>query len=193
LTGAGVIAAELSTVYYLIGWPASGKRTVGLALAELTGARLLDNHLINDPIFQAVGATGVGSLPDGTWPLVGRVESAVLEAALLAPPELSFIFTNVLVQRPGELETFETRRQLAAARQARFVPIWLLCDEAELRRRIPLEDRRARLKLRDEAGLTRMLEQHGALLPPPQGALMLHTDKLTPEETARKILEHACS
>ena len=183
----------MSTVYYLIGWPGSGKRTVGLALAALTGARLLDNHLINDPIFQAVGATGVGPLPEGTWPLVARVEAAVLEAVLLAPPELSFIFTNVLVQRPGELETFESRRRLAAARKARFVPVWLLCNEAELRRRMPLADRRARLKLRDEAGLTRMLELHGALLPPPPGALILHTDQRSPEETAQQIVVHLCS
>ncbi|WP_293911731.1 hypothetical protein [Deinococcus sp.] len=183
----------MSTVYYLIGWPGSGKRTVGLALAALTGARLLDNHLINDPIFQAVGATGVGPLPEGTWPLVGRVEAAVLEAVMLAPPELSFIFTNVLVQRPGELDTFESRRRLADARNARFVPVWLLCSEPELRRRIPLDDRRARLKMRDEAGLTRMLEQYGALLSPPPDALMLHTDHWSPEETARQIVAHTCS
>lgn len=182
----------MSVIYYLVGWPGSGKRTVGLALAEQTGARLLDNHLINDPVFQAVGASGVGQLPDGTWPLVARVESAVLEAVEhLAPPNLSFIFTNVLVNQTGELETFETRRRIARARGAQFVPVWLECNLPELRRRIPHDDRRARLKMRDPDGLDDMIARHGGLLPPPPDALILQTDILGPAEAVSEIMNHA--
>lgn len=182
----------MSVIYYLVGWPGSGKRTVGLALAKLTGARLIDNHLINDPVFQAVGANGVGTLPEGTWPLVARVQSAVLEAVeQVAPPNLSFIFTNVLVNQTGELEAVEARRRIARARGAQFVPVWLECNLPELRRRIPLDDRRARLKMRDPNGLDDMIERYGGLLPPPQDALILPTDLLSPAEAAREIVNHA--
>lgn len=182
----------MSTIFYLIGWPGSGKRTVGLALAALTGAQLLDNHLINDPVFRAVGANGVGSLPDGVWPLVHRIADAVLEAVEhVAPLDLSYIFTNVLVDRPGESAVYEERQRLAQVRGAQFVPVWLSCNLAELHRRIPLDERRERAKMRDPEALTQMMTRHGSLLPRPPEALLVHTDQHTPQDSAHLILTYA--
>ncbi|MEQ4204019.1 hypothetical protein [Actinopolymorpha sp. B9G3] len=57
------------TITYLVGPPASGKLTIGLELSAMTGAALIDNHLINDPIFLAYGADGRTPLPEWIWDL----------------------------------------------------------------------------------------------------------------------------
>jgi shikimate kinase len=39
-----------NTILVLIGFAGTGKYTIGRVLSERTGARLIDNHLINQPI-----------------------------------------------------------------------------------------------------------------------------------------------
>lgn len=56
-----------NTVIVLIGFAGTGKYTIGRELCELTGAKLIDNHLINNPIFKTVDADGIKPLPPGIW------------------------------------------------------------------------------------------------------------------------------
>ncbi len=81
------------TVYHLVGAPGSGKRTVGLHLERLTGAVLLDNHLFRDAIYKLYGADGLRPIPDEIQALGTQVQLLGLEAAKLAPPDVSQIFT----------------------------------------------------------------------------------------------------
>ncbi|WP_339095345.1 AAA family ATPase [Deinococcus sp. VB142] len=177
-------------LFHLIGPPGSGKRTVGLALSRLTGAALMDNHLINDPIFTAWGADGHKPLPPEIWAFTRRVREIVLEAVAAAPAEVSHIFTNYLADLPGEAEFIDRFAALARERGARFVPVYLTCPTEELRRRMPLPERRARLKLSDPARLQATLDENG-VLPVPDGMLTLDTSQMTPEQAARAILTFA--
>ncbi|ADV67493.1 hypothetical protein [Deinococcus maricopensis] len=178
-------------LYYLVGWPGSGKRTIGVELARRTGARLIDNHLMNDPVFQAIGADGVRPVPDGAWPLVARVADVVFDAIrTVAPPDLSYVFTNVLVDADEDRAHFARVEALARARQSRFVPVWLMCSTDALLARVGNEDRAARLKLRDPEALAALMARH-ALLPPEPGALELDTCTLEVESAVERILAHA--
>ncbi|GHG09657.1 hypothetical protein GCM10017783_22740 [Deinococcus piscis] len=172
-------------LFYLIGPPGSGKRTVGLELSQLTGAALLDNHIINDPVFTAFGADG-GALPPEIWTFTRRVREVVLEAVAAAPAELSHIFTNYLADLPGEAETIDQFAALARQRGAAFVPVYLTCPTEELLRRMPLPERRARLKPNDPAALQEVLDKSG-VLPVPQGMLTLDTSRLSPQQAAQAI------
>jgi hypothetical protein len=51
-------------VCLLVAWPGNGTRTVGLNLADLTGAALLDDHLIND--LCSAGQSRRQALPQGS-------------------------------------------------------------------------------------------------------------------------------
>ena len=93
----------------------------------MTGAALVDNHLIGGPIFTAYGVDGYAPLPEWIWDLVGRVREATLEAATRAKPSTSHIFTNYLSNRPSEGQAVQELRAMAAERQVRFVPVWLTC------------------------------------------------------------------
>ena len=127
-----------NTLLVLMGFAGTGKYTVGRELCDLTGAKLIDNHLINNSIFTVVDADGVTPLPAGVWPKVKAIRQIVYGAIReLAPPHLSFVFTLELIEgKPGELDAFLDLAQLAADRKALFVPIRMICEADELSRRV---------------------------------------------------------
>jgi hypothetical protein len=122
----------------LIGFAGTGKYTIGRELCELTSAKLIDNHLINNPIFKVVNADGIKPLPPGIWDKVKDVRAIVYAAIReLSPPELSFVFTIELFEsNAGDQRAFVDLEQLAADRNSLFVPVRLLCDVEELCRRV---------------------------------------------------------
>ncbi|WP_135228139.1 hypothetical protein [Deinococcus fonticola] len=180
----------MSHLYYLIGPPGSGKRTIGKELSRLTGAALIDNHLINDPVFIALGGNRHREAwPENVWEMVGQVYRAVLEAVKLAPHEVSHIFTNYLADDPNEPKAIERLRELAAARDAQFLPVYLTCPVTALERRMGSPERAEREKINDVGTLREVLERHG-VLPVPNGAFTLDTSRLSPTEAAQAINEH---
>ena len=180
------LAWVMSHLYYLVGPPGSGKRTVGKVLSALTGAALLDNHLSNDPVFLAAGIKGDGTVADGIWELCFTVRKAVQAATLHAPPTLAHIFTNYLTCEEREWRNVERLRELAEQRGVSFVPVWLTCPLPELERRMSLPERAERLKLRDPVQLRELMQKAGEL-PPPPDALVLDTSVLQPSEAAHQI------
>lgn len=177
---------------YLVGLPASGKRTIGKELSAMTGAALIDNHLINDPIFLAYGADGFAPLPGWVWDLVAQVRKATLAAVERGVPTTSHIFTNYLSDDPSEEQPLDQLRGIAETRGAAFVPVWLTCPTGELKRRIDLPDRRERQKMRDPDELEEIARTKGTL-PPPPDALVLDTSTLAPRESAQRIVDHVAA
>lgn len=114
----------------------------------------------------------------------------VLEAVAAASAEVSHIFTNYLADLPGEVETRDGFADLARQRGAAFVPVYLTCPTAELLWRMPLPERRARLKLNDAAALQAVLGRSGVLTVL-EGMLTPDTSRLTPEQAAQAIVAHA--
>lgn len=176
-------------LFHLVGPPASGKRTIGLKLSALTGAVLLDNHLFNDAVFRPYGADGLRPIPEEIHALAAQVRTLGLEAARLAPRDVSQIFTSHLTNRPSGAAALKLVRDLAAARNAQYVPVWLECSLNELERRLPLPERLERAKLRDPVILRATLEASGTL-PAPPDALQIETTALAPADAALLIAAH---
>ena len=107
-----------NTIIVLIGFAGTGKYTIGRELSERTGSRLIDNHLINNPVFKVVNADGITPLPVGIWDKVKEIRAVVYEAIReLSPPDLSFVFTIELFESsPGDQRAFIDLEQLARAR-----------------------------------------------------------------------------
>ena len=91
-----------NVVIYLIGIPAVGKYTIAKEIRRLTGAKVVDNQLINLPIFSVLGFDGKDTFPFPTeaWKHIERIREAVLTVIQdLCAPNDSFVFTNVLTPR----------------------------------------------------------------------------------------------
>ena len=203
-------------LFYLVGPPAVGKLTVARELERRTGAIVVDNHLVNDPVFVPMGVHR-GEGIDATDELRRRVLSVVHEAAELAPTSFSHVFTNWLPDEPENAALVERLRDLARRRGARFVPVWLTADADELAARVvgpertqrakrlrsgPLDDvpglgdalaarvvapeRTRRAKLMDPEVLRTLLPIRE--LPPPPDAVVIDTTRIAPGEVADRIL-----
>lgn len=174
-------------VFHLAGPPGSGKRTVGEHLARQTGAVLLDNHLFRDAVYRPYGAQPIS--PE-VQELGSQVWALGLQAARLAPRDVSQIFTAYHPNRDSGRTSAERIRAVAVDRDAIYVPVWLKCDVDELARRMTLPERRERAKLRDPIALRENLAALGTL-PPPPGAIVLDTARLAPADAALLIAAHA--
>ena len=183
-----------NTIIYLIGVPAVGKYTVAKEIGRMTGAKVVDNQLINFPVFSVIGYDGTANFPfpHGASAQIEKIQRAVLTVIRdFCPPDDSFVFTNVLDARaPGDKAWFRRIERLARQRKAKFFPIWLTCDAEMIRQRKDAPERRARRKDIDLTTIDWYLQEFEVLKVPHPNALTLDTSHCRPEQTARRILEH---
>lgn len=184
----------VNTIIYLIGIPAVGKYTVAKEIGRMTGARVVDNQLINTPVYSVLGYDGTDAFPfpQGASAQVEKIQRAVLTVIRdFCPPDASFVFTNVLdAGAPGDRAWFRRVERLAKRRGAGFFPVWLTCEAAVIRQRKNTPDRKARLKDIDLTNISRWTEEFEVLRVPHPNALTLDTSRREPRQTARLILEH---
>jgi len=183
-----------NTIIYLIGIPAVGKYTVAKEIGRMTGAKVVDNQLINTPVFSVIGYDGTDAFPfpQGAWAQIEKIQRAVLAVIRdCCSPDASFVFTNVLDARaPGDKAWFQRIERLAKQRKAGFFPVWLTCDAETIRRRKDTPERRARLKDIDLTTISWWLQEFEVLRVQHPNALTLDTSHREPRQTAQRILEH---
>jgi len=179
-----------NTLIVLIGFAGAGKYTVGRALAARTGARLVDNHLINNPVLTVVGADGVTPLPAAVWDKVGSIRRLVYEAIReISPPGLSFIFTLELRESdPAAHRAFLDLQELAAARRSLLVPVRLLCDVEELCRRVSDPARAERLKEVSPDNARKKCAEHAVLSPKHENVRTVDVTAKSPDEVVDVIV-----
>lgn len=183
-----------NTIIYLIGIPAVGKYTTAKEIGRLTGAKVVDNQLINLPVFTVVGYDGTDAFPfpKGAGVHIERIHRAVLAVIRdYCPPEDSFVFTNVLdANTPTDLAWFRRIEHVAKKRKAEFFPVWLTCEAEKIYQRKNTPERKARLKETDLTSIQWWSEEFEVLKVPHPNALTLDTTHSQPEQTTRRILNH---
>ena len=180
-----------NTIIFLIGYPGVGKYSIALELCQRTGARLIDNHLINNPIFTVVDLGGSTPVPvrPATWEKIALVRRAVFEAvAEIGPPGVSYVFTNVLLDEPGDAAIYREVLSIATARDAAFLPVVLTCGPDEHLRRMTNPARRERMKWTDGEGLRDMVANRPLLPVEHPNLVELDTTNLTAEAAADALV-----
>lgn len=138
----------------LNGWPGVGKLTTGLELADLLGARLLDNHSMFNI---AIALTDYPS--PAYYAAVHAVRDLAFDYARALPPGASLILTTInATGGPSGFAEDHWRavRNLAGDRGVPLLSITLECQAEERARRIAEPGRRVSKKLRDPAIVDRM-------------------------------------
>jgi predicted kinase len=183
-----------NTIIYLLGIPAVGKYTVACEIARLTGAKVVDNQLINTPVFSVLGYDGTSAFPfpQAAWQHIEQIRGAVFAVIRdLCPPGESFVLTNVLdAKDPADLALFRRVEELAKHRGAGFFPVWFTCHAEQLRQRKGSEQRRARFKDIDLSTIEDDVNRFEVLRVPHPNALTLDTSLIEPAQIAHRILEH---
>ncbi len=181
-----------NTVIYLFGFVGTGKYTVAKELASRTDAKLVDNHLINNPIFSVIRQDGMTKLPETVWEKTWAIRKIVLSAIeTLSPPKYSFVFTNQLCnEHPDDHLLFAEILELAEKRGSLFIPVRLLCDVNERVKRIVSDDRKHRMKCINPSEATDSEALYTVFSPTHPNTLTLDVTHLSPPQSAQAIISH---
>lgn len=173
----------------LIGFPGVGKFTIAQKLGATLSARVIDNHWINNPILALLDDDGRSTLPDAVWEQTAKVRQAVLDTvATLSNPVANFIFTYSGIQGSARsLASYQQMKGAADRRDALFIPVRLLCDEAELIRRVTSPDRRNRLKSIDPEAARRLSQTATVFDPKHPNGLTMDVTAISAEKSAMAI------
>ncbi len=182
-----------NAVIHLIGAPGTGKYTIASEMTRLADIRLVDNHLINNPLFSLIRQDGMTKLPPRVWQNVRMIWSAVADTMVhICPPEFSFVLTNALFENDADdLRHMRNMRNVAQQRKGLYVPVRLLISDAdEHRRRITSPSREQRMKETDLAAAARYAGKEILKTGLPE-ELTLDVAGISAVDAARRILSHA--
>lgn len=180
-----------NVVIYLIGFPGVGKYTIAKEIAQKTDFKIVDNHLINNPIFSIIDRDQ--KIPPQVWNIIGRVWDLVMETIIdISPQHYNFILTNVLLEsNENDKIWFSRVENMTRQRKAIFVPVRLHCAVDVHQNRIALPERAERMKLTDIHAPKRLSENEKVLATDNPNVLDLDTSEISASEAADKILAHA--
>lgn len=181
-----------NTIVYLTGYPGVGKYSIAREIERQAGARVVDNHLIANPVFVVSDVDGKTSVQPAVWAKIAVIRRAVFEAmAELGPPGVSYVLTNVLLDDAADAAVFEEVRAVALQRSASFLPVVLICDLDEHVRRLVTLSRAERMKWRDADGLRAMVRDRALFTIAHPNAFDLDVTALAPAEAAVLIVARA--
>lgn len=176
---------------YLFGYPGVGKTTIARALENRTEYLAVQNHMLSNALRQAISLQPKDRYPELEPLLKHHTMKAwvnFMEFVSAAVPDQGLIMTSVLYENdPERVEFFELMRNWAQSQGRSFLPVRLVCDPAELARRIESPSRENQLKLHDRKILQQIMETNTLLNP--LGVFEVDVTALTANEAAVKILD----
>lgn len=181
-----------NVIIYLLGYPGTGKYTIGKNICRTSpDFRLVDNHLINNPLFSLIYTDGITPLNPRIWDNVGKVWDAVIDTMIhISPPDYSFVLTNALSNSDKDVAWFHEVAGMADSRKALFVPVVLMIEPTEHLKRITSPDRASRMKERNSNGPARYAAANNMIRPEHPNLLTLDVSNLSPESATHHILDH---
>jgi hypothetical protein len=182
-----------NTIVYLIGHYGVGKLTIARQICALAGARLFDNHLVNNVVFSLIPLDGKTPIPETAWDLIWTIrQQAVTAIAEIAPEDWSYVMTNALMEgNVRDQRGYDQIVALAAARGSTFVPVLLSASDAAHAARVAAPDRAERFKQTDVESALHKRQTSRLLRIEHPNRLDLDTTDLPPTEAARLIIDHA--
>lgn len=184
-----------NTIVHLLAAPGTGKYTIAREMVDQATFKLVDNHLINNPLFSIVRQDGRMTLPPRIWDNVAKIWEAVADTMVhICPPEFSFILTNALFENDeDDRKHMLNMKRVATERKGVYIPVRLLISDIEEHvRRITAHNRNERMKETNPEAPARYLTKEVLKTGLPE-ELSLDVTALSPAEAARKVLTHAAS
>lgn len=185
----------MPAIVHLLGFPGTGKRTIGAALVDLVPGDdhrfvLVDNHLTSKAFLAALDVDPTRPVDPQVWIYVNAARAHLLAAIeAMAPPGWSYVFTNYVVE-DSPSESIPRLQALAATRSSTYVPVVLHCDDDERRRRVVGPDRAAHRKWLDADGVLRDVATRTLVRPDSPHLLDLDVTDLSPTAAGEQVLAH---
>lgn len=180
-------------IIHLFGFPGTGKYTIAKEICTQADVKLVDNHLINNPLFSLIEKDGITPLPDRIWDNIGKIWDVVADTIThISPQNYNFIITNALINE-GKTDRgwMEKMSDVASARDGHYIPVRLTLSVEENQKRIISPDRAVRMKEINPKSPQNNAANYSVLSTAHKNELTLDVTNLPAEEAARIIINHA--
>tara|TARA_Y100001960_G_scaffold322961_1_gene400481 strand:+ start:2272 stop:2814 length:543 start_codon:yes stop_codon:yes gene_type:complete len=175
----------MKKVIFFNGLPGSGKLTIANLLANKTGAKVIDNHKVNNLVFD-IKEFGE-DVPEEVWKFTGLVKDSLLELLSSLKQTDDYIFTGCLAK--PTLNGYHRSKKLADAIGAELFVITLECSNEEVLNRADTPERRARKKLTDIELYKKLMETKSIINPDLPNCYTINNTNQTPEETLVDVIK----
>jgi len=183
----GTTSAFADTVMiYLVGLAGTGKYTIAKSIATQYGYKVVDNHLLSNPIYSLLPKGGTKNPPEGTSDKIQRIREVVFEF-MREDSASNYVLTNQLLENEYHHEIYQQVLALASKRKSLFIPVKLMVTQEERANRIVQSDRAARFKI---TNVQETYKPPRAIQLQHKYLLTLDVTHLSPEEAAKQIIEH---
>jgi len=182
-----------NTIIHLLGFQGTGKSTIAKAICAIADVKLVDNHSVYAPVVTLIHEDGITPIPERTWDNIGKIWEAVHDTIThISPKDYNFVITNNLVNEiENHTECYEKWNACANHRGGIYVPVRLLIDVAENKHRITQPERSSRQKEINPETPTFNAKNRTVLKTNHPNEFTLDVTKLSAEDAAKIILEHA--
>ncbi len=172
---------------YLIGHAGVGKYTIAKELSNFD-FKVVDNHLINNPIFSLLDLDDITPIKENAWETIGEIRKSIL--GFVCQDTLSnYVFTNELQEEKCDHVIYNQVKNAAEARGSIFIPVKLIInDESEHKERISNPQRKERFK-KTTLPLDRIAKELIQIQHP--NLQELDVTNLTPGQAVERLLEFA--
>jgi hypothetical protein len=173
---------SLPITLYLIGFAGTGKYTIAKELAE-TSYKLIDNHLINNPIFSLLDLESTTPIPEEAWDAIHKIREAVLDF-IAQDRKNNYVLTNELLEDDYDHVLFNQVKHVAEKKGSLLIPIILVVSDEEHQKRMTNPQRKDRLK---ETTYPAERFKKGLISIDHPNLMTLDVSDLTPRESAETI------
>lgn len=179
-------------IILLMGFSGCEKLTVAQELLKYPYFKLVDNHLINNPILSIIEQDGKTPLSKSVWEKVDIIRNTILDSIKeLSPKKFSFIFTAEMLEGNDQSKSFFNKiKNIADERQSIFVPVRLICDEDELVRRIQNPARQKLYKDVNPERASKLFHDSEVFESLDENQITINNTKISPIEVSKIILDH---
>ena len=177
-------------IIYLIGFAGVGKLTIAKELSLRMNARIIDNHLINNPILNLIPLDGKTAISSLVWEKIAQIREIVFTAIEeISPKDFNFIFTNELLESSQQdKDVYQRVAAIAQKRRSLFVPIRLVCDLDELCKRVSSEKRAVQYKMTSIESTKEKYEKESLFSPDHPLTQTIDVTHLSAHETVEQIV-----
>ena len=189
----------MDTIILLTGIAGTGKRTIGQAISHINPAfTLLHHHDYLDPILKQFDNSPQNSNPDSIWwnlddkgwDALKKARKAAFDNITYASPKnSSFVITYELLNNNIYHQAiFDEIKEISTVRKSLFIPVRLICELNELIKRLTHPERKQYYKTQDTELIRKRFSSDAVFQSNLKNELTLDVSKLSPEESAKKIL-----
>lgn len=173
-------------IIYFNGMPGSGKLTIAKMVANKTGAKVIDNHKVNNLLFDIKGFNE--EVPKFVWESLRVIKKELYSLLERLPQESDYIFTGIAANYKENI-TVNGILNLAEKLNSEFYCINLICDKKNILDRINTEQRQANKKITSIDLYEEVVKFDTLKIIDTGKSITIDNSNLTEEETFNKVME----